>query len=373
MEAEAASNPDGLSIQRLHAVIAAAVAAGASDLHISSHHPPVLRLDGTMRPLEGASAWTPEELQDLLEKFLPQQRLEDFRSRRSADHAFSTTPGCRFRLNAYHERGWPALAIRRLENRPHSFEELGLPKQLAELANLRDGLVLFTGPTGSGKSTSLAALLDAINKQRACHILTIEDPIEYTHANQLALVHQRELGSDVPNFADALRDALREDPDVILVGEMRDLATIRAALTAAETGHLVFSTLHCSDTVGAIDRIAAMYPAEEQAGVLRQISHCLKGVVAQRLLPKAKGGRAASVEILRFTPAVANLVRTGQLAQIYTVLETGAQQGQLPFDQHLAELVAAGTVSEAEARPLATSRLFEERLNHLRRSPKFKV
>ena len=359
--------------QRLLEAVAAAVAVGASDLHVSSFNPPMMRLDGTLSPVKDAAVWTPDELNALIEEFLPPQRLEDFRHRRSADHAFSTEPGCRFRLNAYHERGWPALAIRRLENRPHTFDELGLPKQLAELATLRDGLVLFTGPTGSGKSTSLAALIDAINKQRACHILTIEDPIEYTHANQRSLVHQRELGSDVGSFADALRDALREDPDVILVGEMRDLPTIRAALTAAETGHLVFSTLHCSDTVGAIDRITAMYPAEEQASVLRQISHCLKGVVAQRLLPKAKGGRAASVEILRFTPAVANLVRTGQLAQIYTVLETGAQQGQLPFDQNLAELVAAGTVNEADARPLATSRLFEERLVHLRRSPKFKV
>ena len=359
--------------ERFIAIVGAAVAAGASDLHVSAFAIPSIRLDGELRQLPDQPVWSPEDLSALLQEFLPPNRLEDFHRRRSTDHAFSTSTDCRFRLNAYHERGWPALAIRRLENRPHSFEELGLPKQLAELATLRDGLVLFTGPTGSGKSTSLAALLDAINGSRSSHILTIEDPIEYTHSNRRSLVHQRELGADVPSFADALRDALREDPDVILVGEMRDLATIRAALTAAETGHLVFSTLHCSDTVGAIDRITAMYPAEEQASILRQISHCLKAVVAQRLLPKAKGGRAASVEILRFTPAVANLVRTGQLAQIYTVLETGAQQGQLPFDQHLAELVAAGTVNEADARPLAASKLFEERLNHLRRSPKFKV
>lgn len=317
----------------------------ASDLHLSVNTSPLGRIHGKLIAFDD-QLWTEERMETLIEKSFTDEEKKDYHNNKSLDSACSIGQ-TRFRINIYRERGYSAWAIRRLEDKLCTVEQLDLPAQLLDLANLKDGLVLFTGPTGSGKSTSLATLLNFINENRSCHILTIEDPIEYLHVNKKSLVHQRELGTDVTTFANSLREALREDPDVILVGEMRDLDTIRAALTAAETGHLVFSTLHCADTVGALDRILSMYPAEEQDSIRRQLGMTLKAVVAQRLLPrKSNKGRVAAVEILKINNAVANLIRTAQFNQIYSILETSSAQGMQGFDSALAQLVIDGLLDE---------------------------
>ena len=243
-----------------------------------------------------------------------------------------------------------AVAIRRIENEFRTLADWHLPASLGDLADLRDGLVIMTGPTGSGKTTTLATLIHEINLNRECHIVTVEDPVEYVHGNVRSLVHQRELYTDVPDFASAVRASLREDPDVILVGEMRDVETARAAVTAAETGHLVFSTLHTGDTVGAIDRLLGIFSGAERDAVAHQISLVLRAVVAQRLLPSAQGRtRVPAVEILKVTKAVAHLVRVGKFEQIYSAIETGRAQGMQSFEQSLAALVERGLVTEANA------------------------
>jgi len=348
--------------ESLRALLRLCTEHGCSDLHLSAGEPPVGRRQGVLERL-AASALDSAAMERLAAECLPTGEREALASGRSIDHACDEE-GQRFRLNFYRERGLPAIAIRRLEPRIPSLEELGLPSSLTELTGYPHGLVLVTGPTGSGKSTTLAALLDHINRHRACHILTIEDPVEYLHQSRLALVHQREVGSDTPGFAEALREAMREDPDVILVGEMRDLATARAALTAAETGHLVYSTLHCGDAVGALDRILALYPAEEQESARRQLAQTLRAVLAQTLLPappETGGGRRAAVELLLATPAVENLVRTAQFNQLYRILETGSAQGMISFEQSLAELARTRAVDRAAARARARNeRLFDE-------------
>ncbi|MCM8526066.1 MAG: PilT/PilU family type 4a pilus ATPase [Lentisphaeraceae bacterium] len=319
-----------------------------SDLHLSVNTLPIGRIDGALKELPG-EVFTEESMNNFVEETLTEEEYQYLKTNRSLDCAVScgTT---RFRINIYYERGYLAWAIRRLEDKIRTVKELNLPEQLLDLAKLKDGLVLFTGPTGSGKSTSLATILNYINENRSCHILTIEDPIEYLHYNKKSLVHQRELGTDVTSFSNSLREALREDPDVILVGEMRDLDTMRAALTAAETGHLVFSTLHCADTVGSLDRILAMYPAEEQESIQRQLAMTLKAVVAQRLMPGHRGkGRYAAIEILKVNNSVGNLIRTAQFNQIYSVLETSRHIGMQSIDSALSDLVCKKRISEEVA------------------------
>lgn len=319
-----------------------------SDLHLSVNSPPIGRIHGELTTLEGES-FSESGMQELVRKCLNDEEYSTLQENRSLDCAV-TCENTRFRINIYFERGYLAWAIRRLEDKLRTLKDLALPSQLLDFARMKDGLILFTGPTGSGKSTSLATLLNFINENRACHILTIEDPIEYLHYNKKSLIHQRELGTDVTTFGNSLREALREDPDVILVGEMRDLDTMRAALTAAETGHLVFSTLHCADTVGALDRILAMYPAEEQESILRQLAMTVKGVVAQRLMPGLRGnGRFAALEILKVNQGVANLIRTAQFPQIFSVLETSRQHGMQSIDFALADLVVKKKISEETA------------------------
>jgi twitching motility protein PilT len=243
---------------------------------------------------------------------------------------------------------------------------LNLPDSLAELSRLRDGLVLFTGPTGSGKSTTLATLLDEINRTRACHILTIEDPVEYLHTNRCSLVHQREVRRDVDDFAQAVRASLREDPDVVLIGEMRDAETMRAAIMVAETGHLVFSTLHCGGAIGALDRILGAFSSHQRDSLCQQLSMTLRAVVAQHLLPRADGpGRLPAVEILRVNKAAANLIRNHKSEQLYTVMEGGGQQGMRTLEQSLADLVAAGSIREATARSVSESpHMLEQHFRH---------
>jgi twitching motility protein PilT len=314
------------------------IARGFSDLHVTVGEPLTGRDHGGLIAAS-EQKWSEENLATLLAETLTTAQAEQLRERFSLDAAVSVGAQ-RFRINIFGERGYHALAIRRLARQIPAPRDLNLPPEVIALTDFPHGLVLFTGPTGSGKSTSLAALLDHINQREALHIITIEDPIEYLHTSRRALVHQRELGTDVTGFAEALRESLREDPDVILVGEMRDLDTMRAALTAAETGHLVFSTLHCGDSVGALDRILAMFPATEQEAVRRQLGMTLRAVVAQTLLPRAdQPGRVPAVEILRCTNAVQNLIRTAQFAQIYSALETGRSHDMRSMDYSLAELV----------------------------------
>jgi twitching motility protein PilT len=333
-----------------------------SDLHLSVGSGVIGRLHGDLVTADEA-IWTEDRMNQLIEETLSVEEKQILREKFSLDAAISAAQQ-RFRINIYGERGHSAWAIRRLQRKIPLPEDLNLPSEVVELTNFPHGLVLFTGPTGSGKSTSLAALLSQINEREAVHIITIEDPIEYLHENKRALVHQRELGTDVVGFAEALREALREDPDVILVGEMRDLATMRAAITAAETGHLVFSTLHCGDTVGALDRILAMYPADEQDSIRRQLGMTLRAVVAQALLPRADSpGRVPAVEVLRCTNAVQNHIRTAQFSQIYSTLETGRSQGMISLDHSLASLVQRRMISRETAEGyVRNARLFQQTL-----------
>ncbi|MHC4847522.1 MAG: type IV pilus twitching motility protein PilT [Planctomycetota bacterium] len=325
----------------------------ATDLHLSAGTTPRLRIHGELRPIEGERALARDEVAAMAHSLMNDRQRDAFDSSWTLDVAVSGEDGSRFRVNAFRERGGVSLAIRRLEERFRGLEEWNLPAALAELTRLRDGLVLVTGPTGSGKTTTLASLLHIINRERCCHILTIEDPIEYLHANIRALVSQRELHTTVPSFADAVRAALREDPDVILVGEMRDVATMRAAITAAETGHLVFSTLHTGDAVGAIERMIGAFPADEQHSIRQQVSLVLREVVAQRLVPRRQIGIVPAVEILKVTKAVSHLIRTGRSEQIRSVMEGAGGTGMRTLEQSLASLVASGAVSERSARAAA--------------------
>lgn len=350
--------------QRLDQMLAECEQLSATDLHLTGGELPYVRCQGQLRPLGTDPIADPTVLAMASSLMTPQQ-LEQFETRHTVDIAYSPPGSSRFRINVFRERGRVAVAIRRLEEGFRSLAGWNLPPQLDQLAQLRDGLVLVTGPTGSGKTTTLATLLNDINRHRSCHIVTIEDPVEYIHHNQRSLVHQRELYTDVPSFAEAVRSSLREDPDVILVGEMRDNETIQAAITAAETGHLVFSTLHTSDAVGAIDRMIGVFSSEQQRLVRQQVSMVLRAVVAQRLLPTRRGhGRVPAVECLQVTNAVAHLIRTEKSQQIYSLIEAGSSNGMQTFEQSLAELVVKGLVDEDVARRMArVETLFTQRLN----------
>lgn len=338
---------------RLPGLLATCVERGASDLHISPGHAPRVRETGELATLDEPVV-TPAESDAMARAVMNEAQWETFLSRQTADLACSGPDGDRFRVNVYRQRSGVALAVRRLRAAFLDLSAWGLPDEIGKLSGLRDGLVLVTGPTGSGKTTTLATLLHRINQERPCHILTVEDPIEYVHRSARALVHQRELMTDVPSFAEAVRSALREDPDVLLIGEMRDLETMRAAITAAETGHLVFSTLHTGDAVGAVERLIGGFPPDEQDAIRQQLSMVLRAVVAQRLLPRASGhGRVPAVELLQITTAVSNLIRTGRVEQIYSLMETGAAQGMQTMEHDLARLVAVGDVQERHGRALA--------------------
>src|SRR5712691_18235 len=333
------------------------VALGASDLHVTVGSPPVVRVRGKLEALEGAAPLDAETTQELLYRVLNTEQQKRLEIERQIDLAHAIPGLARFRVNVYFQRESLGAAFRQIPQDIKSLEELGLPATLHELTTKPRGLVLVTGPTGSGKSTTLAALIDEINRTRSDHILTIEDPVEFVHRHKRCIVNQREIGVDAISFAAGLRAALRQDPDVILVGEMRDLETIGTALTAAETGHLVFGTLHTQSAPGTIDRIIDVFAAEQQEQVRVQIAGTLQGVVTQALLPTADGhGRVAALEVLFPDDAVRNLIRQAKVEQIYSVMQTNTSRGMTTLEQSLAELtlrqvITFETAMGASSRP----------------------
>lgn len=326
----------------LLSVITAGLERNASDIHFTNKRPPLLRIDGDLKPL-GDMPLGPDDLERIVRE-LTGQRYDEFAERGELDFTYQA-PNARLRVNVFRQRGLPAAALRLIAEEIPGIDQLGLPPVIHDFAKMMQGLVLFTGPTGSGKSTTMAALINEINASRAGHIITLEDPIEYIHQHNKSVVNQREVGEDTGSFSNALRAALRQDPDVILVGELRDLETISTAVTAAETGHLVLATLHTSTAAGAVDRIIDVFPAHQQQQIRVQLAETLRGVVAQRLLPKRnEAGRVVACEVLIGTSAVKNLIREGKLHQIPTQMETGSKYGMQTFDQALKRLQDMGII-----------------------------
>ncbi|MCD4779509.1 MAG: type IV pilus twitching motility protein PilT [Candidatus Omnitrophica bacterium] len=327
----------------------------ASDLHLTPGCSAVLRVHGHLVPVNGKKL-SADDVREMVFPVLSPHQKQRLEEKRSVDLSYLLRDIGRFRINVYYQRGEISAAFRRLYDKIFSIDELGLPQGLAQLADLRDGLVLVTGPTGCGKSTTLATIIDLINQTRSVHIITIEDPIEYFHQHKQSIVTQRELYVDIHSFAEAMRDSLREDPDVIFVGEMRDIDTMRSAITAAETGHLVFSTLHTRDTVSSISRILGVFPSVEQQYIRQQLSDVLKAVVSQRLLTCSCGTRRRpSVEIMKVTKGISNLIRLGKTEQIYSSIETGASLGMQTMEQSLVNLLRQGHIDKQTAFKMAKS------------------
>ncbi|MEM8666810.1 MAG: PilT/PilU family type 4a pilus ATPase [Planctomycetota bacterium] len=349
--------------ERLHELLDHCVEVGASDLHLAANELPFFRNRGRMLRAERFPKLSSTDIHEFGQVIAGNNLDSQITNRGAIDGSLSGRDGSRYRFNIYVSQGLMAIAIRRLDDKIRPLSELGLPDSLYSLADLRDGLVIVSGPTGSGKSTTLATLIDRINRQHQSHIITIEDPVEYLHPSQQSLVHQRQLGIDCPSFHDALVASLRQDPDVILVGEIRELETIRIAITAAETGHLVFTTVHAGDSVGVIERITSVFPAEEQPGVRRQLALVLRANISQKLIvadgkavvaDEKRGSnevkrRVIASEIMRVNSAVANLVATGKSQQIYSVIESGTAAGMQTLDQDLARLMTEGMISERTA------------------------
>ncbi len=322
----------------------------ASDLHLAAGLPPMVRVHGDIQRLD-RPALQPADVMALVAQIMSPQQLKTYESQLELDFSHEVVGSSRFRVNVYQQQRGPAAALRVVPSAVRSLESLQAPRVMSELAMLPRGLVLFTGPTGSGKSTSMAAMVDHRNRLQDGHILTIEDPIEFVHQSHRCLVNQREVGTHTLGFAQALRSALREDPDVILVGELRDLETIRLALTAAETGHLVLATLHTSSAAKSVDRLVDVFPAGEKDMVRAMLSESLQGVISQTLCKTADGkGRVAALEIMLGTPAIRNLIRENKVAQMYSVMQSGLAQGMQTLDQHLSTLVRSGLISADEGR-----------------------
>ena len=339
----------------------------ASDLHLSAGASPAVRVRGEIHSVEDLEPLTPEHTQQLLYRILSTEQQKRLEIDRQIDVSYEVPGVARFRVNVFFQQDAVGAAFRLIPQKIRSLEELGLPDSLHELSQRPRGLCLITGPTGSGKSTTLAAIIDEVNRTRHAHILTIEDPIEFLHPHRRCIVNQREIGTDATGFADALRAGLRQDPDVILLGEMRDLETVSTALTAAETGHLVFGTLHTRGAAGTIDRIIDVFPAEQQSQVRAQIAGALQAVVTQALLPTSDGqGRVAAVEILLPDDGVRNLIRQGKVEQIYSVMQTNTTRGMVTMEQSLCELVLRGTVTLDTA--LACTSAPEQLMGQLDRS-----
>jgi twitching motility protein PilT len=334
-------------------VLTRMVEVRASDVHLTPGFSPAIRVRGRISAMDDYSPLSPQQTREVVYSILNSDQRKRFENEQQLDFAYAIPGVARFRVNCYFQRGAISAAFRHIPQDIKGVQELGLPTILEDLTRKPRGFVLVTGPTGSGKTTSLAAMIDLINREREDHILTIEDPIEFMHRHQKCIVNQREVGTDALSFAKALKAALRQDPDVILVGEMRDIETMSTALTAAETGHLVFATLHTQSTAQTIDRIIDVFPAEQQRQVRMQLSIALQGVVTQQLLPTADGaGRVCACEVLVPTPAVRNLIREGKTHQIYSAIQTSGSTGMQTMDAHLAQLVRQGKITRqlAEAR-----------------------
>ena len=316
-----------------------------SDLLLVAGAAPVVRVDGELCPIEGEAPVSPEQTNRIVSAMLPTHLADRLRDELEVDFSFGWGGEARFRGNAFHQRGTLGLALRLIPRAIPTFDELGLPPIIAQLCDAPQGLVLVTGPTGSGKSTTLASMIRYVSKRRACHVLTIEDPIEYFHNHDRSVVTQREIGTDSSSFPRALRSALREDPDVLLVGEMRDVESIETTLTIAETGHLVLATLHTNDAAQAVDRVIDVFPGERQSQIRSQLSASMLGVIAQRLLTRVDGGRVAAFEVLLSTPAVRNLIREGKTEQLRNVMVTGQRSGMHTLEASLRVLVEQGVIT----------------------------
>jgi len=342
-EGEEGSDPD------LVAALNAVVTARASDLHVTAKSSPMIRVDGGLRAAPGFEEWSSEKVAEALHSIMSPRNREIFEEKLELDFAYRLSDSARFRVNVYQQRNSMGAAFRLIPTEIKQLSSLGVPESIGNFAKLARGLVLVTGPTGSGKSTTLAALIDLVNTTRADHIVTVEDPIEFMHQNKRSVVNQREVGHDTHSFQNALKHVLRQDPDVILIGELRDLETISVALTAAETGHLVFATLHTSDAPQTIDRVIDVFPPHQQGQVRAQLAATLQGVVCQTLIKKVGGGRAVATEVLITTPAVSNLIREGKTYQVHSAMQAGRELGMHTMDQHLADLVNAGQITYESA------------------------
>jgi twitching motility protein PilT len=322
---------------------------GASDLHLAVNRPPCVRVHGKVKSLEEYEELKPQHIQSMIYDIISDEQIQRFENDLELDFAYSVQHVARFRVNAYRDRGNVAAALRVIPSKIPTPEDLKLPKAIIELANRPRGLFLVTGPTGSGKSTTLAAILNYINMNHDGHILTIEDPVEFVHSHQKCIVNQREVGTDTKSFSNALRAALREDPDVILVGEMRDNETIHLAISAAETGHLVFGTLHTNSAAESVDRMVGVFPSEQQEQIRTQLSNSIVAIVAQQLLPSTTGGRVAAIEIMIANSAIRNLIREAKAHQMVSIIQTQSQLGMQTMDQALRDLHLAGKITHEDA------------------------
>ncbi len=346
----------------IEALLEECVKHDASDLHLQVALPPILRIDGALRPMTTYPVLNDDVVRQLVFATLDEAQQKILIKDKEFDYSFAFGDMGRFRVNAFHEKGNMAAAFRLIPNKIPSLDDLGLPQVISSFAERPHGLVLVTGPTGSGKSTTLAALVDKINTEKAVHIITIEDPIEFTHHSKRSIVAQREVHYDTFSFAAALRSILREDPDVVLIGEMRDLETIQAAITVAETGHLVFATLHTNSAAQSIDRIIDVFPAHQQPQIRSQLGNVLNGICSQRLVPAIEGGRIAVTEILVANSAVRSIVREGKTHQLDMAIQTGVDQGMQTMDRELARLVNSGTIAYDVAHEFAVNTAEFERL-----------
>jgi twitching motility protein PilT len=342
-------DPDPMLVTLLQAT----VNSGSSDLHITVGRPPTARRDGTLVSFENVKVLGPEDTERMVHSLLDERQMQELNDTFQVDFSFGLSGVGRFRANAYHQRNQLGLALRVIPFRVRSLEELGCPRAVSTLLNRPYGLVLAVGPTGSGKSTTLAAMIDRINETKPVHILTIEDPVEYLHHHKMAMVNQREVGTDTLSFEQGLRAALREDPDVVLLGEMRDLESIQIALSLAETGHLVFATLHTNDASQALDRMIDVFPAEKRDQIQTMLAGALQGVLSQRLLPAISGGRVAAYEVLMGNEAVKNLIREGKSRQLRNVVATGGPDGMQTIEMDLARLVTSGLVTMEMAQSIS--------------------
>jgi twitching motility protein PilT len=333
----------------LDALLTDLVRLGGSDLHLTAGIAPCMRIDGSLEPIDGYQRMLPRDTERIVQSMLTQAQWDKFIDRQELDTSYTIPGVSRFRVNVYRQRGSVGAAFRSIPHNIRSLSELGLPDAVEDFARMPRGLVLVTGPTGSGKSTTLASLLDVANRTRSGHIVTIEDPIEYLHQHKRCVVNQREVGTDTEDFSIALKHVLRQDPDIILVGELRDLETTSVAVTAAETGHLVLATLHTQSAAQTIDRLIDIYPPNQQQQIRAQLANCLQGVVTQALVPRKDNGRAVVCEVMMATAAIRNLIREGKVHQIPSFLQSSRDLGMISFDQHLAERYAEGLISKGVA------------------------